>query len=264
MRAPHASPRSNGIVRPRSHHRCGDDEGTGGSYADFDELNTVQELAGGAPTANLLTGLDLDEVFTCTDPAGVQALLMDARLSTVATTDGAGGVGTQYSYQPFGATTATGPASANSTQFTGRENDGTGLYYYRARYQHPTLQRFVSEDPLGFGAGDTNLYAYVFNTPTQYTDPTGEFVQAMALGCLIGGGTSAAGDLLTGRKIDWPAAGAGCVMGMFGNPGAGGAKAAARAAAKGVARRAANKAYSEAKQAPVDMANSDEARNHGG
>ncbi|HEV8640824.1 MAG TPA: RHS repeat-associated core domain-containing protein [Methylomirabilota bacterium] len=35
------------------------------------------------------------------------------------------------------------------------------MYYYRARYYHPTLQRFVSEDSLGFAAGDANLYAYV-------------------------------------------------------------------------------------------------------
>ena len=46
---------------------------------------------------------------------------------------------------------------ANPFQFAGRENDGlASLYYYRARYYHPTLQQFISEDPLGF-------YAYVFS-----------------------------------------------------------------------------------------------------
>jgi hypothetical protein len=34
-----------------------------------------------------------------------------------------------------------GSANANSYQFTGRENDGTSLYYYRARYYSPTAQR---------------------------------------------------------------------------------------------------------------------------
>jgi RHS repeat-associated protein len=29
-----------------------------------------------------------------------------------------------------------------------RENDGTGLYYYRARYYSPELQRFISQDPI--------------------------------------------------------------------------------------------------------------------
>jgi RHS repeat-associated protein len=50
---------------------------------------------------------------------------------------------------------------------------GAGLYYYRARYYHPTLQRFISEDPIGFAAGDVNLYAYVGNRPSIVRDPLG-------------------------------------------------------------------------------------------
>ena len=33
--------------------------------------------------------------------------------------------------------------------------------------------RMMGYDPLGFAAGDTNLYRYVGNTPTNYTDPMG-------------------------------------------------------------------------------------------
>ena len=66
----------------------------------------------------------------------------------------------------FGQATATGAASPNLFQYTGRENDGTGLYYYRARYYHPGLQRFLSEDPIGFWGGDPNFYVYVRNSPT--------------------------------------------------------------------------------------------------
>ncbi|NEZ56463.1 RHS repeat-associated core domain-containing protein [Adonisia turfae] len=59
--------------------------------------------------------------------------------------------------------------------YTGRErDDATGLIYYRARYYDPTVGRFLSEDPLGFDAGDANLYRYVFHSPTNYTDPSGE------------------------------------------------------------------------------------------
>src|SRR5262249_33244814 len=54
--------------------------------------------------------------------------------------------------------------------FTGRENDRTGLYFYRARYYDPKTQRFLSEDPIGSGV---NSYAYVDNRPTQGTDPLG-------------------------------------------------------------------------------------------
>jgi len=67
----------------------------------------------------------------------------------------------------------TGADSTNSHQFTGRERDATGLYFYRARYYSPTLQRFISEDPLGFGGGQVNLYGYVGNDPVDSVDPGG-------------------------------------------------------------------------------------------
>ena len=47
--------------------------------------------------------------------------------------------------------------------------------YLRARMYSPSLGRFFSMDPIGFDAGDYNLYRYVFNNPTNATDPTGEF-----------------------------------------------------------------------------------------
>jgi RHS repeat-associated protein len=114
----------------------------------YDDLNPVQELAAPVPVANLLTGLSIDEFFTRTDAAGPQAFLVDALQSTLALSDAAGTISTEYTYEPFGMTTATGAPAANAFQYTGRENDGTGIYYYRARYYHPGLQRFLSEDPL--------------------------------------------------------------------------------------------------------------------
>jgi hypothetical protein len=38
-----------------------------------------------------------------------------------------------YTYAPFWETAVSGLQSASPFQFTSRENDGTGLYYYRAR-----------------------------------------------------------------------------------------------------------------------------------
>ena len=58
--------------------------------------------------------------------------------------------------------------------FTGRERDGeSDLHYNRARYYDVTTGRWLSQDPIGFAAGDANLYRYVGNQPTTKTDPSG-------------------------------------------------------------------------------------------
>ncbi len=115
----------------------------------------------------------MDEILTRTSAAGLQTFLDDGLGSTLALTDSTGAVVTEYTYDPFGKTTFTGATSTNTFQYTGRENDGTGLYYYRARYYHPGLQRFLSQDPIGFAGGDFNLYAYVGNDPANSYDPLG-------------------------------------------------------------------------------------------
>ena len=124
----------------------------------YDGVNPVQETSGATVLANILTGLGIDEFFSRTDvPAATTShFLPDGLRSAVALTDPAGAVQTEYTYEPFGRTTVTGVSSSNPFQYTGRENDGTGLYYYRARYYYPLLQRFVSEDPPthAFGQGE--------------------------------------------------------------------------------------------------------------
>jgi RHS repeat-associated protein len=99
--------------------------------------------------------------------------LSDVLGSVIGLADGTGAIKTSYNYSPFGKKQTTGVASGNPFAFTGREDDGTGYYYYRARYYSPDQKRFISEDPLGFGGGDTNLQAYVGNSPTNFTDPSG-------------------------------------------------------------------------------------------
>jgi len=103
--------------------------------------------------------------------------------STIGLVGSGGTIATSYAYQPFGATTAGGAGSTNTYQFTGRENDGTGLYFYRARYYSPTYQRFVAQDPIGFAGGDANLYGYVGNDPINHRDETGKlFWTGVAVG----------------------------------------------------------------------------------
>jgi uncharacterized protein RhaS with RHS repeats len=51
------------------------------------------------------------------------------------------------------------------------------LYYLRGRYYSQELHRFISRDPIGFAGGDANLYAYVGNSPTNFSDPRGLYVE---------------------------------------------------------------------------------------
>ncbi len=143
-----------------------------GTTTDFlyDGVNAVQEQTGVA-TSNILIGLVIDERFVRSNATETRYLTADALNSTVALADGAGNIQTTYTYEAFGATTVSG-AATNAYRYTGREDDGTGLYYYRARYYHPSLQRFISEDPTGFKDG-VNLYAYVHGNPVSYLDPLG-------------------------------------------------------------------------------------------
>jgi RHS repeat-associated protein len=170
----------------------------------YDGLDTISELTNGAPVS-YLRSLSIDEALVRN---GTEHYIADALGSTVALTDPSGATTAQYTYEPFGGTLTTGVPSDNNVQYTGRENDTTGLLYYRARYYHPGLQRFLSEDPIPTVGG--NLYGYVGNRPTQLVDPSGAvplFLIVGAIGASFGAaeqGMSAAldgGDLgEIGRK----------------------------------------------------------------
>jgi RHS repeat-associated protein len=133
--------------------------------------SAVQELSGSTPTANLLTG-GLDELFQRSDNNGTVVPLADALGSTIALVDSSGNINTTYSCDPFGNTTAAGAVSGNPSQYAGRENDGNGLYFMRARYYSPALGRFISEDPAGL-LGGLDFYSYVSDSPTNASDPLG-------------------------------------------------------------------------------------------
>jgi RHS repeat-associated protein len=105
--------------------------------------------------------------------AGISVPITDALGSVIAETNTAQSVTRSYGYDPYGATTPSGTSTGNAQQYTGRENDGTGLYYYRASYYNPTSARFISEDPLRWRSGQTNDYAYVNDDPLTRRDPLG-------------------------------------------------------------------------------------------
>lgn len=139
----------------------------------YDEANVVQESRESSVVADVLSGLKPDQLFSRTTEAGTDSYLTDRLGSVVALANELGEVKTAYSYEPFGASSVAGSANGNTFQFTGRENDGTGLQYNRARYYSPLDGRFISRDPLGFAGGGANLYWYGLGDPVDYTDPSG-------------------------------------------------------------------------------------------
>jgi len=85
-----------------------------------------------------------------------------------------GTVEAAYSYDAFGKITQISGALSQPYGYTGREYDAeSGLYYYRARTYDPAIGQFLQPDPIGFAAGDLNIYAYVSNNPYNWNDPSG-------------------------------------------------------------------------------------------
>jgi RHS repeat-associated protein len=138
----------------------------------YDVYDPIQEQSGGSVLSNLLIGLGIDERFTRTEGSTTSTFLTDLLRSTVALTDDAANLQTSYRYDPYGVVSSTGAPSDNAYQFTGRQNDGTGLYYFRSRYYNPSWGRFISEDQIRLRGG-INLYAYAQSSPSNNVDPDG-------------------------------------------------------------------------------------------
>ncbi len=136
----------------------------------YDGQDIIQEKQNGVVTANYIRTLNIDEPLTRIKADGtVRHYLRDALGSVMALTDDSGVVKTTYTYDPFGSVTVSGEISDSPFQYTGRENDGTGLYYYRARYYSPELQRWINEDSLECEREHgKNLYGYVGNNPMNF------------------------------------------------------------------------------------------------
>ena len=69
---------------------------------------------------------------------------------------------------------------------TSAEPTVPGLYLLNRRYYDSTTGRFISRDPLGFAAGDLNLYVYAGNNPATLSDYSGLAAQDPVLNTLHG------------------------------------------------------------------------------
>jgi RHS repeat-associated protein len=129
---------------------------------------TAQTTSGGGASAQSATST-------------VLWLLPDNLGTTRDVIDNSGALVNHITYAAFGAITAiTGASGQPLTQsptrylYTQRELDPTThLNYHRARYYDPSAGRWLSEDPIGFAAGDANLARFVHNSPADFADSSG-------------------------------------------------------------------------------------------
>ena len=107
--------------------------------------------------------------------------MQDANWNTTALVNTSGTVQERYTYTPFGQVTfrdSTGSNLSNSAKdwiflHQGGERIAAGDYEFRNRVYSPSLGRWLSNDPLGFEAGDVNWYRAIGNNPGNGTDFSG-------------------------------------------------------------------------------------------
>ena len=106
----------------------------------------------------------------------------DANCNVTAILDTLGNVVERYTYDPFGQFTVLAPnwttRSVSSFAWiylhqSGRYDSNSGLFDFRSRAYSSSLGRWIEQDPIGFRAGDTNLYRYLRNDPSNGRDPYG-------------------------------------------------------------------------------------------
>ena len=140
--------------------------------------------SGGQPMAmskRYLYGEAVDQLFAQEDlsktlgDTSSQPVAIGRHLGTVrdlAKQDGT--IAVHYQYDSFGNVTS-GDTSKTRYLFTSREFDtATDLQYNRARWYDAGVGRWISEDPIGFVAGDANVARYVGNGVTGAADPSGQ------------------------------------------------------------------------------------------
>ena len=117
-----------------------------------------------------LTDSEITDLVNCVDKR-YEYHHVNALGSNIVLTDDNQNVLARYEYDVFGAIRSETGTSDNTRKFTGKEFDAdSNLYYYAARYYDPYIGRFTQRDPIGDGV---NWYAYTYNNPLKYTDPTG-------------------------------------------------------------------------------------------
>ena len=151
----------------------------------YDGPHMAEEYKSGTRINAYVYGEGIDDAIVMTESVD-RYYVKDNRRSITALTDSSGNVVEIYRYSTFGhmtiyapngTTERSAPSFENHLGYTGQWCDqyggaGFGLWYYRARFYHARLGRFLQRDPAGYVDG-MNLYAYVVNNPLSFVDPSG-------------------------------------------------------------------------------------------
>jgi len=118
---------------------------------------------------------NIDQPLSITTNNNTYYYLRDVQGSIISLVDKNNNVVEEYSYDAYGKIISSNKTieTNNPYGYTARVMDDEDLYYYRARYYDPTVQRFLSLDPIGFGSLDFNFYRYVGNNPLNFVNPFG-------------------------------------------------------------------------------------------
>ena len=107
----------------------------------------------------------------------------DANFNVTALLSTAGAVVERFQYDPFGKFSVLDGAWSSRVASSygwnylhqgGRWDADGGVYSFRNRELSPTLGRWLQMDPIGFAAGDKNLYGYLSNNGVGFNDPMGQ------------------------------------------------------------------------------------------
>jgi RHS repeat-associated protein len=144
----------------------------------YDDQDVWADLnASNALLTRYVRGDEVDQLFASVSSAGTVSWQLTDRLGSLRNvTNNSGVVQDTITYDGYGnIQSEPNPSAGGRYKFTGREQDTeTGLQYNRARYYDPKTGRWTSQDPIGFEAGDSNLYRYANNEPTNLLDSSGE------------------------------------------------------------------------------------------
>jgi RHS repeat-associated protein len=141
----------------------------------YDGFNSLEEIdQSGNILARYTQTANVDEPLAQLRSGTTSYYEQDAIGSVSSLSNATGTLAASYTYDSFGKLATSTGTLTNPFQYAAREFDPeTGAYHYRARYYDQKVGRFISEDPLGFGGGNSNTYAYVGNDPTNFIDPLG-------------------------------------------------------------------------------------------